>query len=110
MARGRVLRIATRGRVTGRTARAVVGFIARSDASLVISAGSPNASWALNVLSEPSCRVTLGHTTFRATATVLSAAEHAEAVRDLILKYGTPAEGLGSGPSFVIRPRRHGPG
>jgi hypothetical protein len=28
------------------------------------------------------------------------------AVRDLILRYGTPSEGLGSGPVFVIRPVR----
>jgi hypothetical protein len=26
------------------------------------------------------------------------------AVRELILRYGTPSEGLGSGPIFVIRP------
>jgi hypothetical protein len=25
-------------------------------------------------------------------------------VRELILRYGTPSEGLGSGPIFVIRP------
>jgi hypothetical protein len=26
------------------------------------------------------------------------------AVRELILRYGTPSEGLGSGPIFIIRP------
>ena len=26
------------------------------------------------------------------------------AIRDLILRYGTPSEGLGSGPIFLIRP------
>ena len=29
-------------------------------------------------------------------------ADHATAVRELILRYGTPSEGLGSGPSFVL--------
>ena len=30
-------------------------------------------------------------------------AEHAAAVRDLIVKYGQPAERLGAGPAFELR-------
>jgi deazaflavin-dependent oxidoreductase (nitroreductase family) len=103
VADGRVLRLETKGRVTGRPARAVVGFVARPDGSLVISAGSPAASWARNLLEEPACRVTVGDATFQAVAVELFGGDHAEAVRDLILRYGTPAEGLGSGPSFAVR-------
>ena len=39
-----------------------------------------------------------------AVAEPLEAADHARAVRGLILRYGTPAERLGHGPSFRLRP------
>ena len=52
---------------------------------------------------EPACRVTIGDLTWGAEARPLDGAEHAAAVRDLILRYGTPAEGLGDGPSFELR-------
>ena len=100
---GRVLRIETRGRVTGRPARAVVGFVERDDDTLVIAAGSPDADWGLNLLDDPACRITIGDVTARAAARPLEGPEHAAAVRDLILKYGTPAERLGAGPSFELR-------
>jgi deazaflavin-dependent oxidoreductase (nitroreductase family) len=106
VARGRVLRIETRGRRTGRPARAVVGFVEQADGSLLISAGSPAADWARNLLVEPACRVSIGDATFAAIATELHGDDHAAGVRDLILKYGTPAEGLGSGPSFALRATR----
>ncbi|MDQ1323330.1 MAG: hypothetical protein QG587_665 [Chloroflexota bacterium] len=104
---GRVLRIETIGRVTGRPARAVVGFVEREDGSLVIAAGSPEASWGRNLLREPACRVTIADQTWSAEARPLAGAAHAAAVRDLILRYGTPAEGLGEGPSFELH-RREG--
>jgi hypothetical protein len=74
---GRVVRIETRGRVSGRTAVAVI--------------------------ADPACRVTLGESSFGAVARQLEREEHQEAVRDLILRYGTPAESLGAGPSFELR-------
>lgn len=100
---GRVLRLETIGRVTGRPARAVVGFVERDDGSLVVAAGSPGASWGLNLGRDPACRVTIADATWSATARPLHGPEHAAAVRDLILKYGTPAERLGAGPSFELR-------
>lgn len=100
---GRVLRIETTGRVTGRPASAVVGFVERDDGSLVVAAGAPHAAWALNLQARPACRVTIAGETWPATARRLAGDEHAEAVRALILRYGTPAEGLGSGPSFEVR-------
>jgi hypothetical protein len=39
-----------------------------------------------------------------AVAEPLDAADHARTIRGLILRYGTPAERLGRGPSFRLRP------
>ncbi len=100
---GRVLRIETRGRVSGRPARAVVGYVERPDGTLVVAAGSPDADWARNLWSDPACRVTIGADAFDAQARELDGAEHQAAVRDLILRYGTPSESLGAGPAFELR-------
>jgi deazaflavin-dependent oxidoreductase (nitroreductase family) len=100
---GRVLRIETTGRVTGRPASAAVGFVERQDGAVAVAAGSPSASWAMNLRQDPRCRVTIADTSWAAEARLLDGAEHAAAVRDLILRYGTPAEGLGAGPSFELR-------
>jgi deazaflavin-dependent oxidoreductase (nitroreductase family) len=101
---GRVVRIETRGRISGRTARATVGFVARPDGTLLVAAGSPHADWALNLLEEPRCRITISGVTRSAIAREVDGAEHAAAVRELILNYGTPSETLGSGPAFEIHP------
>ena len=100
---GRVLRIETKGRVTGRPARAVVGFVERDDGTLVVAAGSVAASWGLNLLADPSCQVTIGDASWAVRARLLEGAEHAAAIWDLILRYGTPAESLGEGPAFELR-------
>ncbi len=100
---GRVLRIETRGRISGRPARAVVGFVEQPDGTLVTAAGSPEADWGRNLLVEPACRVTIAGVTTAAIAHELEGEQHAAAVRDLILKYGQPAEGLGAGPAFRLR-------
>ena len=69
-----------------------------------MAAGSVEADWGRNLLAEPACRVTIADVTVAAVARELEGAAHAAAVRDLILKYGTPAEGLGAGPAFELRP------
>jgi deazaflavin-dependent oxidoreductase (nitroreductase family) len=99
---GRVLRIETRGRVTGRMVRATVGFVERPEGTLVVAAGSPDTHWGRNLLEDPACRVTIGDASWAATARELQGSEHAAAVRDLILRYGTPAESLGAGPAFEL--------
>jgi hypothetical protein len=48
--------------------------------------------------------VTVESRSFDAIAEPLDGAAFAAAIRDLILRYGTPAERLGSGPAFRIRP------
>lgn len=100
---GRVLRIQTRGRVTGRPARAVVGYVERDGGALVVAAGSTDAAWGLNLLADPACIVTTRDASWAAVARLLEGPEHAAAVRDLILRYGTPAESLGDGPAFELR-------
>jgi deazaflavin-dependent oxidoreductase (nitroreductase family) len=100
---GRVLRIETTGRVSGRPAHAVVGFVERPDGGLVVAAGSHEADWGRNLLADPACRVSIGGATTDAVARELEGRERADAVRDLILKYGQPAERLGAGPAFELR-------
>ena len=100
---GRVLRIETTGRRTGRPARATVGYVERGEHSVVVAAGSADADWGLNLLADARCSVTIGAETWAASARPLEGAEHAAAVRDLILRYGTPAETLGAGPAFELR-------
>lgn len=101
---GRVCRIETRGRVTGRPAFATVGFVERAHGVLVVAAGSPDADWARNLIADAACAVTVGDRTTAAVASELTGAAHAAAVRDLILRYGTPAESLGAGPAFELTP------
>ena len=100
---GRVLRIETIGHRSGRPASAAVGYVERGPNAVVVAAGSSDAAWGLNLLADPACRVTIGDQTWAAVARPLEGPEHAAAVRDLILRYGTPAESLGSGPAFELR-------
>lgn len=48
--------------------------------------------------------VDVGERRFAAVAEPLEQADHARVIRGLILRYGTPAERLGRGPSFRLRP------
>ena len=100
---GKAARIETRGRVTGQHAQAHVGFIEEPDGSIVVAAG-PGAHWAANLMADPACVVTVGERSFAGMAEPLDGADFATAIRELILRYGTPAERLGSGPAFRIRP------
>jgi deazaflavin-dependent oxidoreductase (nitroreductase family) len=109
VADGRVVGLVTRGNRTGSSRAVAVGFVEREDGSVVVAAGSPRAAWAANLLDDPACRVTLGTRTFDAIAEPLEGAESAAAVRDLILRYGTPSERLGRGPVFRLRPTESRP-
>jgi DNA-directed RNA polymerase subunit beta len=83
-----------------------VGFVddENEPGALLVAATAPDAAWARNLLADPACHVRVGDRSFDAIAEPLDGAEHARAVRGLILRYGTPAEGLGHGPSFRLRP------
>jgi deazaflavin-dependent oxidoreductase (nitroreductase family) len=107
VASGRFVRIETRGERSGLVRPVTVGFaddIGGASDSILVAAGSDDAAWARNLLADPSCRVTVGERSFEAMAEPLGPADHARAVRELILRYGTSAEGLGHGPSFRLRP------
>jgi len=96
--------IETRGRVTGRTVVAAVGFVEEPDGSLLVAAGDPGAHWAANLRAEPRCVARIGTLRAARVAEELDDAAKARAVTELILKYGTPAERLGAGPAFRLRP------
>ncbi|HWH24317.1 MAG TPA: nitroreductase/quinone reductase family protein [Candidatus Limnocylindria bacterium] len=101
---GKVALLETRGRVTRRRATAAIGFFEPADGELLVAAGSLRVDWALNLQADPRCRVTIGERTAAYLAVELDGRDRADAVTALILKYGTPAEGLGHGPVFRLRP------
>jgi deazaflavin-dependent oxidoreductase (nitroreductase family) len=100
---GKVARIETHGRSSGRSVAAAVGFAEEPDGSLLVAAGSPEAGWARNLEVEPRCRIRIEDRAFDAVAEALDGDAASWAVRELILKYGTPAERLGHGPAFRLR-------
>ncbi len=101
---GKVLIIETRGRLSGRPARAAVGFVEESSGTWLVTAGSPDADWARNLELEPAATLEVGGRRVAVVAEPLDEAAHARTVRELILRYGTPAERLGLGASFRLRP------
>ena len=106
---GKAVAIETRGRVSGRTVAAAVGFVEEPDGSLLVAAGSPSAHWAANLLADPACHGTIGAVRRAYRAEKIEGPERARAIAELILKYGTPAEGLGVGPAFRLRPLEPAP-
>ena len=101
---GKVLRLRTRGRVTGRPLEVAIGYVEDADGAVLVAAGSPDADWARNLDSEPRCQVAIGEVAAWADAVAepLSGPHAQRAVRELILKYGTPAERLGRGPAYRL--------
>jgi hypothetical protein len=87
--------LTARGHRSGLLRGVAVGFIAEPDGSILIAANGPDQAWGRNLQ--------IGDDRYAATAESLDDADHARAVRELILRYGTPSEGLGSGPSFRLR-------
>jgi len=86
-----------------------VGFVDEPDGSILVAAGD-RAQWAWNLIDDPEVVVEVGDRRFDAIAEPLEASDHARAIRGLILRYGTPAERLGLGPSFRLRPVADGAG
>ncbi len=106
---GKVAVIEARGRRSGRIIETPVGFIEEADGSLLVAASDPHTAWALNLVADPRCRVTIGDRTGAYLAEPLDAASQASVVARLILRYGTPAERLGAGPAFRLRPNARVP-
>ena len=103
---GKVVLLQTTGRVSGAQRRTAVGFVEEPDGSLLVAAGSEATHWAANLLADPACHGTIGDRRRAYRAEELESAERAHAIAGLILKYGTPAERLGAGPAFRLRPER----
>ena len=101
---GKAILLETRGRVSGATRRVALGFIEEPDASLVVSAAGEDTHWARNLLADPRCRVRRDGGWQPHSAQRLGPEAHRRAVAALVLRYGTPAERLGSGPSFRLVP------
>jgi deazaflavin-dependent oxidoreductase (nitroreductase family) len=103
-AQGKVAWMTTRGHRSGQPRGVAVGFVREVDGSLLVAANGPDHAWGLNLLADPHVTVEVGDERYDAIAEPLDRADHGRAVRELILRYGTPSEGLGSGPSFRLRP------
>lgn len=105
VASGRYVRIWTTGGRTGRPRPVTAGFVddERSPGALLVASRAGSA-WSRNLLANPTCQIETADRSSAAVAEPLDAADHARAIRGLILRYGTPAEGLGHGPSFRLRP------
>ena len=101
---GKVVLLEISGRRTARTIRVAVGFLEEPDGSLLVAAGDPGASWAANLVADPVCHGTIGQVRQAYRAEEIDGPDRARAVTGLILKYGTPAERLGAGPAFRLRP------
>jgi deazaflavin-dependent oxidoreductase (nitroreductase family) len=107
---GKVATLETRGRRSGSIVRVAVGYVEEPDGSVLVAAGGPDTHWALNLLAEPVAVLRIGERAMPVVAEPLERADHGRAIRELVLKYGTPAETLGSGPSFRLRPVSPDPG
>ena len=103
---GKVLRLETRGRVSARPIEVAVGYVEEPDGSFLVAAGSADTGWARNLDADPACRVAVGDDLRPALAEGLRGPDAHRAIRELILTYGTPAERLGAGPAFRLRPVR----
>jgi len=84
--------------------KVAVGYLDDADGSILVAAGDPDADWARNLEADPHCVVTIADRTVPCLAAPVGAEIAAAAIRDLILRYGTPAERLGSGPVFRLAP------
>jgi deazaflavin-dependent oxidoreductase (nitroreductase family) len=101
---GKVVLLETTGRLSGLPRRTAVGFVAEPDGSLLVAAGSGDADWAANLRASPACQGTIGDERRPYTAEEIDGPDRSRAIAELILKYGTPAERLGAGPAFRLRP------
>jgi hypothetical protein len=88
---------------------AALGYVEAPDGTLLIAAGTPEADWARNLEVDHRCRVTIGEATWPARAEPLTGPDANRVVRELILKYGTPAERLGAGSAYRLHLDRGAP-
>jgi hypothetical protein len=107
VASGRYARLDIASPERGRPRQSVtVGFVELADGAIAIAATAPDARWARVLTGSRGARVRIGDRTFDVRARELASEdpERATVIRDLILRYGTPSEGLGRGPVFRLDP------
>jgi hypothetical protein len=87
-----------------------VGFFEEPDGSLLVAAARPDSGWARQLLASPVVRVTVAERAVLMTAVAVGDhdPDRNRAIRELILRYGTPSERLGHGPVFRLVPRPEG--
>ena len=100
---GKVAMLETIGRKSGKPVQSAVGFIDESDGSMLVAAGSDSADWVLNLRTNPRSRTRVGDRAAEYDQAVeLEGDERSAILVALIIKYGTPSEGLGRGPVFRL--------
>ena len=77
---GKVARVETRGRVSGRPVTVAIGYVDEPGGSILVAAGAPDAGWARNLEVDPDCTVTIGEATWGARAEPLAPPDAARAV------------------------------
>jgi hypothetical protein len=94
------------GSASGSRRIVTVGFVDIGDGALYVAAGSADARWAAALADAGEALVTTATREFRASTTILAEDDpnRARAIRELILRYGTPSERLGHGPVFRLSP------
>lgn len=102
---GKVVRLHTTGRRSGRDRSVTVGYVEEDGGAIVVASSSEATGWAANLRSTPDCVVELDGHQRASLAIPLRGSDRAAAIARLILKYGTPAERLGAGPAFRLLPR-----
>ena len=100
---GKAIGLETVGRRSGRPRRVTIGFV-EQDGCLLVAAAAAGTHWARNLEAAPRCGVELRGRPRAYRAVRLRGPDRDAAVAALILKYGTPAEGLGGGPAFRLEP------
>lgn len=105
---GRMAMIETVGRTSGNRYRTPVGYVRHDDGSVWLGAGRAEAQWPKNLLATPRCRVRIGGSELDYEAIALAGEERARAVAAIQAKYGAPAQRVGTGPVFVLRPASAG--
>jgi deazaflavin-dependent oxidoreductase (nitroreductase family) len=109
---GKVAMLQTIGRKSGKLVQSAVGFIEEDDGCMLVASGSDSADWVLNLRANPHAIATVGEkSAVYNQAIELEGDERNAILVALIVKYGTPSEGLGHGPVFrLMRPLESAPG
>ena len=103
---GRYARLDFRGRGAA-PRRVTVGYVEGPDGTLFVAARDPAARWAQELeLGDGRATITVADRTTPVQATALASDDprRSAAIRDLILRYGTPSERIGAGAVFALAP------